>query len=364
LRLSAGYTHGLSGLKINGDDGAVRDIAGTQIAFQVGKKLKDTVMLGGGLTMHLPNRSMARLAFLPATEPLFVRFDPASQRMTFNAALALRWARLSLGAGASVLASANGQVDLLLGQDANGAFADGGADVRVPYHIAPIVGLALDLGSVGVALRYRGAQGVGVKLDTAARVDVSGNPLNGTTTVGIDGVSGYVPATLDLAARWTILPGVVGMVSLQLATWSRGPGSWATLSMDVDLGLSPGLREGEFVRPGYRDTISPRVGLEVSPTKGESAWVLRAGYAFTPSPVPQPKGFASPADASTHGVGAGAGVDLGKLGGVGLRVDAAMQWLRLNHRWFDKGQDTLPFARYAASGFVGTGSIAVEGRWK
>ena len=364
VRVLVGYGHGGTALKLDGEDAGVRDIAGTEFGLQLGGEIGDDVALGGGLTLHLPNRSLARISFAPGTEPSFVRFDPASQRTTFDAALALRLGWLSLGFGASVLVSAEGQVDFLLGQDANGTFADGEADVSLPYDVAPVFGMAADFGPAGLAFRYRGAQAIDVDLTTTAVVDVQGNPLNGVTEVGIAGASGYVPATADVAARWSPISWVRVMTSLQLARWSAAPGSAADLSMDVDLGLSPGQREGRFVRPGYRDTISPRVGLELWPLADRGPWVLRAGYAFTPSPVPQSQGFASPVDASTHSLAAGAGVGFGRVWGVELRGDVALLWMLLKRRAFDKGQDTLPFARYEASGFIGLASAALEGSWR
>lgn len=269
----------------------------------------------------------------------------------------------SLGVGASVLVSAEGQVDFLLGQDGNGTFADGEADVSLPYDIAPVVAMAADLGAAALALRFRGAQAIDVDLTTTAVVDVQGNPLNGVTEVSIAGASGYVPATFDVAARWSPLPAVRVMTSLQLARWSAAPASAADLSMDVDLGLSPGQREGMFVRPGYRDTLSPRLGFEFWPLAARGPWVVRGGYAYTPSPVPEPRGFATAVDASTHSFAAGAGVGLGRVWGVELRADVAMLWMLLERRAFDKGQDTVPFARYEAGGFIALGNVALEGSW-
>ena len=365
VRVVAGYSHGRTALTLNGEDSGVRDIAGTQLALQIGGKLGENVALGAGLAMHLPNRSLARIAFSPGTEPSFVRFEPASQSMSIDAAAALRWGWFSVGVGASMLISANGQLDLNMKQDARGAFADGNADVVVPFNSAMLIGLAADFGrAAGMAFRYRGAQAITLDFATAAMIDVQGNPLNGVTKVHIEGSSGYVPSTWDIAVRCSPTTGMRFMGALQLATWSAAPGPAANLSMDVELGLTPGLREGLFVRPNYRDTLSPRVGFEVSPGGEDSDVELRLGYAFVPSPVSQPRGFASPVDASTHTIAAGAGVDLGKNWGVDLRVDAAVQWMMLNRRQFDKGRDAMPFARYEADGFIAVGSVAVEGAWQ
>jgi hypothetical protein len=363
-RVAIGYGHGWTKLELNGADAGVRDIAGTDLALQLGSTVSEDLALGGAVNLHLPNRSLARIAFSPGTEPVFVRFDPASQRTTADAVVAIRYAGLSLGVGASLLVSAEGQVDFLLGQDGNGTYADGESDVSLPYELTPIAGLAADLGPAALALRYRGAQSVDLDLGTKAMVEVQGNPLNGVTHVAVSGASGYVPATVDASARWSPSHGLRLMSALQLARWSRAPSPAADLAMDVDLGLSPGQREGRFVRPAYRDTLSPRVGLEVLPGGLTSKWALRAGYAFTPSPIPEPKGFASPADAPTHTFALGAGLSFGLVGGVDLRADAAGQLVKLQNRTFDKGDDTIPFARYEAGGYVGVANVSLEGTWR
>lgn len=361
-RMAVGYVYGWTALEWNGERVKLRDIAGTQVGFQLGGELGSDIALGGAVVMHIPDRSLARVSFLPGTEPVFFRFDPASQRTTMDAVLALRLGWLSIGVGGEVFVSAQGDVDFVLGQDANGTYADGEAQVTLAYDVTWLAGLTMDLGAAKLGLRYRGAQALDVDLSTLATVDVQGNPLNGTTKVRIVGRSGYVPATVDLGASWTV--GAVGhvMTSLQYARWSDAPSPVAALSMDVDLGLSPGLRQGSFVMPGFRDTVSPRVGMEMEPW-GEEAVALRAGYQYSPSPVRVSRGFASPMDASTHGFALGAGVDCGRVWGVDIRSDAAWQWLMLERRTLDKPGDALPFSHSEVSGSVKLMSVSVQGGW-
>lgn len=364
VRLGLGYGHGFTRLKLNGEDGGVRDIAGTQLAMQLGWPLGEDGAVGGAFAVHLPNRSLARIEFAPGTEPSFVRFDPAGQRTTAEAVMSARWGVLSVGVGVSVLVSAEGQIDFVLGQDGSGTYADGQTDVSMPYEVAPVFGMAADFGPAALAIRYRGAQAIEVDLATHAMVDVQGNPLNGITRVDLSGASGYVPATFDVGARWTLGANLGVVSSLQLARWSAAPSPVANLTMEVDLGLSPGQREGRFVRPAYRDTLSPRWGVEWLPAGSEGPWALRAGYAYTPSPLPEPEGFATPVDASTHTFAMGVGYDCGTVWGVDWRLDGAGQWVSLVDRTFDKGRDTIPFARYEAGGFLGVANLALEATWR
>lgn len=362
-RAYLGYAHAWTHLTLDGEPAPTDDIAGTDLAFQLGRRLGEAWSLGAGVAAHLPDRSLARVSFRPGADPLFVRFDPAPQRATADLALALRYRALSVGLGASVLVDARGEVRFLLGQDGNGPYAEGQTDVTLPYRVAPAVGASWQTGSVAIGARYRGALAVGLDLATQAEVRVSGNPLNGTTTVGVAGQSGYVPATWDIGARWDAARGVRLLGALQLARWSEAPAAAADLSLSVRLGLSPGQLMARFVRPALRDTLSPRAGLEVAPTACGGRLKLRAGYAYSPSPVPEQVGLATWADAPAHIASAGIGLDWGSAWGVSMRSSLAAQAWFMKQRVFDKPSEVLPFAHYRAGGSIFDLSASVEATW-
>ena len=363
-RVMVGYGHGFTSLKFDGDPAGVRDIGGTDVALQIGGRAWG-VTLGGGVAMHLPDRSLMSISFTPGGEPRFPRFEPTAHRLEVDLAVAVKLDRFALGAGLSTLMNARGDgVAFKLAQDGNGTYADGRADVTLPYRFAPIASAAVDLGPASLALRYRGAMALDLQLATRADVDVTGNPLNGTTTVRVDGASGYVPATIDLGARWSAGTWVKAMASLQYARWSAAPTPVAGLEMDVGLGVTPGLLEGAFGHPRYRDTLSPRVGVEVTPLQDRDRLALRAGYLLSPSPVQEQTGFATAADTAIHGVSIGAGFGFGRVWGVHLRADASSMLMLLPERAFDKGSEVLPFAHYTTSGRVIHTALSVEGAWK
>jgi len=363
-RLMIGYGHGFTSLTFNGAGAGVRDIGGTDIAFQVGGRAWGAI-LGGGLSLHLPDRSLMSIGFVPGSEPQFVRFEPTAHRVEADMAVAVKLDRFALGAGVSTLVNAGGDgVAFRLAQDGGGTYADGKADVTLPYHFAPIASASVDLGPAAIAMRYRGSLSLDLDLATRADIDVTGNPLNGTTLVRASGASGYVPATLDFGARWSVGKWMKAMASLQYARWSAAPSPAADLRMDVGLGMTPGILEGSFANPRYRDTLSPRIGLELMPLQKREQLALRAGYMLSPSPVPQPSGFATPADAAMHGLSLGAGWDFGRVWGVQLRADAAATLMLLPERAFDKPHELLPFAHYTAGGHIVHTALSLEGAWR
>ena len=71
--------------------------------------------------------------------------------------------------------------------------------------------------------------------------------------------------------------------------------------------ITPGQLETRFVRPGLRDTLSPRFGLEWQPGPLDRKLALRAGYSWSPSPVPEQAGLVTYADSAAHILAAGAG---------------------------------------------------------
>jgi hypothetical protein len=363
-RLLAGHAYAWTDLTIDDRAMPLRGIAGTDLAFQLGRRIGRRWQLGGAVAAHLPDESLAQISFRPGSEPSFVRFEPSPQRAVADAVLAARYAALSAGAGVSVLADARGDVGFLLGQDGNGTYADGATNVELPYRLAPLVGVGVDLGPVGIAGRFRGAQAVGLDLATRADVSVTGNPLNGTTLVTVAGQSGYVPATWDIGARWNPSRELRLTGALQLARWSRAPSNTAEVTMAVRLGLSPGQIEARFVRPSLRDTLSPRCGVTWTARLADRPVDLRVGYAYSPSPVPEQTGLTSWADAPAHIIGVGTGVELGQAWGIALRADLAAQLWMLRERTFDKPSEVLPFAHYRAGGRLFDLSAAMEAAWR
>lgn len=382
LRLRLGYGYGDLALTLDGADAGVRHVSGVDLAAQYGGVISRDAGVDAGiaLAMHFPDRYIARIAFRPATEPQFVRHEASLQRTTVDLVAAVRFGVVSLGAGVSGALDLGGEgTDFVLGQDANGTFADAGTDVELPYHFAPIVGARVDLGRVALGATFRGALSVDLTLESQNRIALSDNPLNGTTTVLVRGSSGYDPPTVGLGARVAIAGGLSAFGALEYAIWSAAPPPVADVTLDVRLGTTPSQREARFVEPRFRDTISPRLGLELTRKRSRVAgdcpeperavdppwsWAARAGYVLSPSPVPPQDGLTSYADAARHGVAVGASLRIVELAGVLVGASVAGQLHVLVTRLEEKPSPALPHARYEAGGRILHGSFALEGTWR
>ena len=379
-----GYAAAALFLRVNDRDVGAAPVSGFNLGSHVGRRLAPNLWAGLGLAIHSPDTQLASISFRPATEPQFVLYEPSLQRLTFDLVGAVRYGPVSVGGGASVALAVGGPgIGIDIGEDARGARADGKADISLGYQLAPLAGAVLHLGRAQLGASYRGELAVDLAFESLVRVALEGNPLNGTTTVIVRGASGYTPALVNVGARVLVARGLSAFAAVEYAAYSAAPAPIADVTLDVRLGTTPSLREGRFVEPRFRDTLSPKVGVEwrvpapplpasffrepPRPPPGSPAapepWriALRAGYAFVPSPVPAQTGFTSYADSARHGIGIGGAYHFGDVLGVDLALSLAAQFHVLENRAEQKASAALPFPEYKVSGEIARGSLAIEG---
>jgi hypothetical protein len=412
FRLRLGYAYGGLDLTINGESAGVRDASGLDLAAQFGAQVSREVTLGLALAAHIPDQYLARVAFRPATEPQFVRYEASLQRMTIDVVGALRYGPVAIGGGVASTLDVGGRgTDFTLGQDANGTYADATTDIELPYHFAPLIGVEVDLGRAAIGAAFHGPLAIDLRLESRNEIALADNPLNGTTTVLVTGASGYDPPLIDFGARFAVGAGLTAFAALEYAVYSAAPAPVADVVLDVRLGTTPGQREARFVEPRLRDTLSPRFGLEIvrpdtdappapahscspSPLRGTAPpddgrrrqlselstchchsrgdaagpppwrWSVRAGYVLSPSPLPPQNGFTSYADATRHGLALGGGYRFGRVAGVDLSAQLAGQLHLLATRLTQKPSPALPYAQYEVGGHMLYGAASIEGVWR
>jgi long-subunit fatty acid transport protein len=370
-QLRIGYAYSSMSVTLNGLSNQVLDVSGVDLAAKLGRRVNDSVSLGLAFALHLPDRYAARVAFHPASEPQLPVLEAPLQRTTFDVAAAFRVGPLSLGGGLSAEVDLSGNTDFHLGQDAGGTHADARFDVEIPYHLTPILGARWDFGErARLGLSFRGPIAIGLREASVARVDLASNPLNGVTTVTLDGSSGYDPASLVVGTNLRF-----GMVSVaaafDYAFYRYSPAPVADVALDVHLGTTPTQRILATPPPGFHDTLTPRLGVEFtrrgdigSDGKRDSIASLRAGYAYVPSPVPKATGLTSYLDATRHVIGLGGGGRLGRVFGVEMHADLAAQLHFLVARDVEKPDPALPHATLSTSGTIAHGAFALTGAFR
>ncbi len=375
-RLRLGYVHGVLYLRINDQRAPLRDVAGVDAAAQIGFRLPAKFFAGFALGAHLPNAAIAHIGFRPGTEPQFFRYEAVLQRATFDFAMAARKGPFAIGLGAAFALDMGGPgTSFSLGQDAQGTYADAASDIRLDYRVAPIVGLSLDLGRFKFGATYRGGLAIGLAVDSDIRIALAENPLNGTTSIAVRGASGYEPSRFGLGTTVFLHQRLRLHGALELERYSDAPPPVAHVTLEINLGTSPGRTEVEFLAPRFHDVLVPRLGLEYTSANGRPdgprrnddrriRWAARAGYALEPSPVPPQRGFTSYADSTSHSFALGAGLGIGRFWGVDLRFDVAGRASVLAPRTERKANSSLPFATYEVSGQTFVGTASMEGTFR
>lgn len=277
---------------------------GGLLPLPFGGALRDRVCLGVGFLT--PFDVVVRGRILYPEKPQFLLADRV-QSVAVQAALGVDvgWG-IRVGGGFAALAALSGSV--LVATDASGRIGTRVEDTLVASY-APILGASYDLGDgrYRLGLTFRGP------LVGRFNVVIVAENLGGITIppLNISGVAQYDPWQLALEVARVSGPWKVALG----ATYKHWPAYPGPVEATVRCQDAPDPSEpcGALVPPdpGYWPAVAPRVGAEraVDLADGVTAMV-RAGYAFEPSPAPEQTGAPSYYDNHRSVVGLGYGVQL------------------------------------------------------
>ncbi len=307
-----------------------------------------------GALAFIPALNSTRLDAVDPATPHFALHRALTDKLFVGAALAVEPVEgLSIGLGAQGLAGLSGSADALLDAERRRILRRR-FEVDLDGTIAPILGLAWRGDAWSAGLTFRGR----LALDYALPIEFT-FAEGGRAAFFIEGTTLFTPDQLNLALGWAESGWAVAL-DVTWARWSQAPTSASTVVTSID---DAGLGEGEAttllemasadVSAGFVDTLVPRIGVERS--AGERL-VLRAGYSFRPTPVPNQVGYTNSLDNHAHQLGLGAGWRLGP--GVELRAFA--QATALQDRAVTKipQHDPLGIGDYVAGGVVWHGGLA------
>ncbi len=265
--------------------------------------------LSTGVSLYVPTINLIRAEALDPATPQFYLYQNLPDQLVIL--LSLGWAPLdwfSVGAGVQVLADVFGSAGFAL-DAGNGSFDSGDIEVEIVPKMAATAGvLFMPSEDLRIGLSYR--QELGLSFALPAQVDV-----NGLLVIGLDTAGSvlYTPHQLLFGASYRVAPiNLTLAAGLDWALWSRAPDPSPQVAVRVGgdvletLGLDGTLDVGDDAPPidlGFRDTVTSRLGVEWGPLE----WlVVRAGYAFRPTPAPKATGTANYLDNDTHQIGFGA----------------------------------------------------------
>lgn len=293
------------GARLTVDGAAPRGIAepwgivlGAATPVPFGGVLRDRIYIAVALFL-LPDTIVREIAHVP-DEPFFPYYDNRTQRLVVLPAIAVRigWG-LSVGIGANYLAGLAGQVQASEG-------ATRAVEARVDEQIFSVLRVNAGLlwrsprDRLAIGLSYR--QAFSVPFSTVTNNNVAGQPID----LSVDAEGLYQPHELTVGAALRARPWLLLSLDLEGAFWSDWRGPYVAVQSTLPLvgGLSSALPKIQF-----RDVIGIRAGAEARrPLAARLDGVLRLGYGFESSPVPDQPGVTNLLDAPKHFVSAGAGL--------------------------------------------------------
>ncbi len=295
INLTAGFSYGHYMLSFDSEAGGPRDGAAERIpplsAFTVG--VSSTIpfdvpdRFAFGLGVFLPTRGLVDLqATTDGSEPDFFRYGERHDRLHLVAAGAVKatdW--LSFGLGASVFVDGSGSTDASLDDVEFGLRLEPDAGL-----IAGVLLMPADWISFGVTYRSE----ISFKLEFPVNVQ-------GAALLDLETITFFTPHQVVVGTAVNVGESLLFTFDLGWYHWSRYDSPFLVVS-------GGGTVLTERVR--MRDVVSPKLGVEAV----AADWlVLRGGYAFRTSPVPDQDGEPTAlVDGPKHTFTLGCGLSFGK----------------------------------------------------
>ncbi len=365
--------------------------------------------LRGGFSLTLPMQSAVLIRQEDPQYPYYVRWKNRPQRLNLTLSGALRFfdGGLSVGGGLTVLARVALKIGILVDGEITTTTNEKGEttginldlvanpndiEVDVRPALAPIAGVQWDLGTLAPPLKglrlgavYRGPIDLRIEptelnLDVYFRVQDLGDlgeitiPLEADILFRI--LDFYTPRQVGLGVGYTH-PRAAAYLDLTWNQWSKAIPSVAYIDEEnttVNIGVvdldAQAYNARDYDPLGWRDTWTLRVGGEIRPPSHrmdnpfeEIGVVLRAGYSYDPTYVPDQTGLTNFLDSDVHmfaaGIGAWTRDPFHVLEGP-VFLDLSFQYHHLAERKNVKDESIL--ANGTPAGYPEGGSITAGGR--
>lgn len=351
----AGWQYSHQRLELDGHDAGVLDAHGTSLGLAVPFQIGD-VQLATGIALYLPDQFLARVQLTPVSEPHFVRFANAAQRVVVEPVAAVSFGHVAIGAGASLLADARSD-ELTFDVGVVGGEKQGRAnlDIGMPVRAAPLVGIWWrPARAVELAATFRGELSLDLALDIRANVLVPG-VVTGDAIVSLRSVSYYTPMRAALAAALHPRDDLSLTGEVAVERWSELGSGVPDLRVLVALDLAPPLVSTTQPPAKFRNIVTSRLGIEWQ----TGALRLRAGGAYLPSPVPAQTGLTSFADGARTLATLGAGIRIppGRVLLQPIDFDIAFGWQHVTHDLVQKDMAMVPGGAFSSGGDILQGNI-------
>ncbi len=364
-----GLALGLQGatfeLELDGEQFPLDGHQGSTIGFHLplpfGGPLEDVITVGAGF--FTPSNTVLRTDIIFPELPQMAVIA-RTQSVVLQLGLGLNLDKLvpglRVGFGVSGLANIGGR--LLVSVNEAQQFVSQ-TETQLLASFNPLLGMQLDIGenwTLGLVWRDK------VRSDIDLNVEVTG--LGGLTlpVITITAIPQFDPHVVALEGVWKNEHWMLAL-NLTYRRWSAWPGVVGKTTADSF--LPP--------HPDFRDTVSPRLGIEYRATRRRTTASLRLGYAYEMTPAPEarlapgrdsegePRDEQLPLrylDSDRHIITAGGGTRYRSKIGLDIRFDGFLQLHRMVERTHDIPAPS-GVTNMVASGWILAGGWSIGLDW-
>jgi len=282
-----------------------------------------------GVTFFHPQDKLINVESLDPKTPHFLRYQSSPDRLVIAAGLGYRFGDfVSAGLGAHILASLGGQgdFDIALFERRVERRSLSIAMRTVP---TPTAGVIVTPDSKWrIALAARGPMQLDISLPNILKLGDLG-----TLELTIAGVMHYAPPQASVGVQWAALDDWTFSADLKAELWGFAPNPALSVDVKVSGEVAEGLGLDDALSfrtndgsPGFVHVLVPSASFEYR--LPDKVSVLRGGYAWRPTHVPDQDKGTNWLDASAHVLGFGASLrfeDPTKLFSKPLFLDLALQ---------------------------------------
>jgi hypothetical protein len=300
------YSYGYMGLEVNGKDANVLDYRGFDL----------------GLALPLPQVFSKKI-------------------------------RLSIGLGAAIMMDFDGEeFHLKVGSKSGQKIGEMEISSSIPYRIVPFGGLIITpehvplLRKCKLGFFYREPYHFNLNMNVMADVDVAGI-VTGDTIIALRMHDHFSPRKIRAGIAFYFFEKHNLFFDLSWEQWSQFDAGFSTMKILVDLGINPPLVESILPDDNFRDILIFSGGLELVFQKV----MLRAGYGYHPTPVPNQVGFSTLMDSDRHVLATGVGFNFKgpAILPYPIQFGLSYQLHYLVSRTASKHNSTLPSVQYGGS---------------
>ncbi len=335
LELSLGYMRADHFLYTNGQNNGVDPVKGLVGGVVApGKLLR--IPFAFGVALFLPDDRLSRVIALPQDQPRWELYSNRNQRLYIAANLAVSPAPwLQVGGGIAFMAATEGTLSItgaaaISQPDSSQLRHEVDADLTAIRY--PQLGARVELSPrVALALVYRGQFSESLNLGAILRGDVKTFPSEvGALTTAFyslqtDSVNAFLPQQGVLGTSFEITRDLHANVDLTYVNWSAYVAPVASVAVKLNIpppvgGWPAGIMPPTTPAPtalipiDMHDTVVPHFGVEwraIEQPKWEG--LLRAGYEYDRSPIPEQVGQTNYIDRDRHAFSLGLGLRLAHL---------------------------------------------------